>query len=56
MKKYIKPSIEVVNVETESILNVSGQSVEIGNGTMDGINARSRRRKSVFDDDDDWDY
>ncbi len=55
MKKYIKPNIEMLAVETVSQL-LQGSGIEIHNGTGDGTTGQlSRRKKDIIVDDDDED-
>ncbi len=54
MKKYIKPSIEVLAVETVSQL-LQSSGLEIHNGTGDGSGQLSRRKKDIVVDDEDED-
>ncbi len=52
MKKYIKPSIEMLAVETVSQL-LQSSGIEIHNGMGDGTTGQlSRRKKDIVVDDD----
>ncbi len=55
MKKYIKPSIEMLAVEVESQL-LQGSGLEIHDGMGDGTTGQlSRRKKDIVVDDDEDD-
>ncbi len=52
MKRYEKPSIEVMAVEAESQL-LADSGIEIHDGMGDGTTGQlSKRKKEIIDDDD----
>lgn len=50
MKRYIKPTIEIVNIENEAVLASTSFGV---NGYQSGATPSSKRNN--FDTTDDWD-
>lgn len=51
MKKYIKPRIILVNVDTESIL----ESMSLEKNSNSEYNKESRSKETIFDMDAMWD-
>ena len=56
MKKYMKPNVEVMDVEIESLLDMTSvtglDDVTTGEGEFPGGNADSRELDIFFDDED----
>lgn len=56
MKKYIKPQIEVSNIEVESLLNGASLSYSISNDSNDEIKDEKYILSKEYSFEDDWGY
>ena len=53
-KTYMKPSTQLITLDTKLLLNASNPSVSINNGgSVDAGSVESRRSHSIWDDDED---
>ena len=55
MKKYIEPTIEVINIETQQMLASSGQqTLGFGENVADPSVAQGRRGFADEDEEEEW--
>ncbi len=53
MKKYIKPAIEVANIEIQTVLTGASETVVVDTSeTVEAADIESRRNYSVWDDEE----